>query len=37
MTAVIHPEFKKLFDELEAFQSGPAWAITPWTYEGVEL
>lgn len=37
MTAVIHPEFKKLFDELEAFHLDLHGRLTPGTYEGVEL
>ena len=37
MIAVIHPEFKKHFDELEAFHLDLNRRLIPWTYEGLEL
>jgi extracellular factor (EF) 3-hydroxypalmitic acid methyl ester biosynthesis protein len=37
MIDVIHPEFKKHFDELEALHLDLHERLTPWTYEGVEL
>jgi extracellular factor (EF) 3-hydroxypalmitic acid methyl ester biosynthesis protein len=37
MTAVIHPEFKKHFDELEALHLDLHGRLTHWTYEGAEL